>query len=951
MKKRSKILSGLLSLMLVLPTITLPVHAEDVSYADSAKPELPVNMITVDAGCSDWDAYNNGKAVRLGWNFHFTATTDGAYNSVSYKITADTRYNAEPSHKVGPIGKTLDHMSGDFEAGKSYIVSAWAKDISAEGVEPLEFGIEMEDNYGNQTEITPITLTKEWQQYTKVFHIYEGYPGLRYLKFGVPTTHTNLDGQGFMLDDISVVEEITYDIAFEGGDVVVAGGSTTVDANALNQLGSKGWLPQEFTWVATDTARTAPISGITVTPNEEDSSVATISVDNTVKSGTYSIVATANGFTKGYDIKVKNLNDANAQKPANMIKVDAGCSDWDAYNTGKVSRLSWNFNHTATTEGAYNSVSYKLTADTRYNAEPVYKVNPLGKTLSHMSGDFEAGKDYIISAWVKDVSAEGVAPIEFATAIMDAGWTNIWSGSKITLTDEWQQYADIFTAPANYTSLKNIQFGVPSENATLAGQGFMLDDLYVAEEVPCKINLTADEKLIKGNTLNANVEILNQLGQKGKLSQDCDWYVTDLERENVLDDFNIEKTATGVSVTLKDSAETGRYALVAMSGDAVKGVEFDVLADLEDANGTIPANMIIKDAGCSDWDAYTNKNATRLSYNFDLSAKADGYEGNTYILTANTAYNAEPAYKINPLGKSLSHMSGDFEKGKNYIISAWVKDVSAEGVAPIEFATAILDKNWNHMVNSKITLTDEWQQYAEIVTMPSNYPGLTYIEFGVPAENAFYAGQSFYLDEIYVAEEVPYEIKVTADANVVRAGDTITVDAEILNQLGKTGKLEQNVSWLAMNADRTAVIDNITITPSSTDSTVSTVSFAEDIEDGEYVIIAYSEETGLIKGMPVKVGGEFEATNVNIDINAGKVYFDLVGIPEAGATVNVYIAQYLGDALDIVEIEPVTVDGEKFAETGKEAPFTYKDGAEVKVFIWNEDQNALLETPTSKKKQ
>lgn len=194
------------------------------------------------------------------------------------------------------------------------------------------------------------------------------------------------------------------------------------------------------------------------------------------------------------------------------------------------------------------------------------------------------------------------------------------------------------------------------------------------------------------------------------------------------------------------------------------------------------------------------------------------------------------------------------------------------------------------------------------------------------------------------------EKQPTSSSSVVRAGDSITVDADVLNQIGNKGKVAQNISWVAMNTERTAVIDDITITPDANDATLATVSFATEMENGDYVIVAYSEENGLVKGMPVTVGGDFEAGNVSVDINAGKVYFDLMLIPQSGATVNVYVAQYLGDTLEKVEVEPVTVDGKMPVET-KDVPFNYVDGAEVKVFIWDEDQNALLETPTSKKKQ
>ena len=114
-------------------------------------------------------------------------------------------------------------------------------------------------------------------------------------------------------------------------------------------------------------------------------------------------------------------------------------------------------------------------------------------------------------------------------------------------------------------------------------------------------------------------------------------------------------------------------------------------------------------------------------------------------------------------------------------------------------------------------------------------------------------------------------------------------------------------------------------------------------------------KTCVLKCMETKLLNSSSTFPIYIDIKADairgteNVYRYLIAILVAQLfSAGVFTQK---EVVNKVEIEPVSVDGTKFYETGKEAPFTYVDGAEVKVFIWDENQNALLETPTSKKKQ
>ena len=123
---------------------------------------------------------------------------------------------------------------------------------------------------------------------------------------------------------------------------------------------------------------------------------------------------------------------------------------------------------------------------------------------------------------------------------------------------------------------------------------------------------------------------------------------------------------------------------------------------------------------------------------------------------------------------------------------------------------------------------------------------------------------------IYIGEEYDYDINVWADGTELVKGETITVNSEILNQVGSTGTLSQNVTWYAVTADRKAKVDGFTFTEGAEGT--ATVSVADTVEPGEYAIVAVSDNNELlIKGASIVVTEKEQIEGITITKTASGI--------------------------------------------------------------------------------
>ena len=92
-----------------------------------------------------------------------------------------------------------------------------------------------------------------------------------------------------------------------------------------------------------------------------------------------------------------------------------------------------------------------------------------------------------------------------------------------------------------------------------------------------------------------------------------------------------------------------------------------------------------------------------------------------------------------------------------------------------------------------------------------------------------------------MAEETAYDIKVDGDKTEFVSGESITLDAAVLNQIDTEGNLSQGFTWVAVNTDRTEEISGIVITADESDSSTATVTIG-NVPSGDYIIVAQSKD-------------------------------------------------------------------------------------------------------------
>lgn len=101
---------------------------------------------------------------------------------------------------------------------------------------------------------------------------------------------------------------------------------------------------------------------------------------------------------------------------------------------------------------------------------------------------------------------------------------------------------------------------------------------------------------------------------------------------------------------------------------------------------------------------------------------------------------------------------------------------------------------------------------------------------------------------VYFAEEKAYNITNTliTDASSIKAGAEVKLKAEVVNQKGTTGMLAQNITWHAMNKEKTAEVNGFEFSTNS-DGTES-VKIADTVKAGEYSLVAVSDDySGFVR--------------------------------------------------------------------------------------------------------
>lgn len=200
-----------------------------------------------------------------------------------------------------------------------------------------------------------------------------------------------------------------------------------------------------------------------------------------------------------------------------------------------------------------------------------------------------------------------------------------------------------------------------------------------------------------------------------------------------------------------------------------------------------------------------------------------------------------------------------------YAVSVRLKnDTPSVGHAPV-FAIAANDNGGNPanggtMVRIPVKNTD-YKTYNDVFIV-NNQAGhkitmgldgmvdrREYTEFGAISMDISNGGS------LYIARAVPYDVKMEpVVTNKAFVSSSIDIKTQIVNQVGVKYGENHNFEYTALNADRTAEVEGITVT--AIGNGIATISVDETVAEGKYVIFAEStdaEYAGFKKGMEIEV--------------------------------------------------------------------------------------------------
>ena len=294
--------------------------------------------------------------------------------------------------------------------------------------------------------------------------------------------------------------------------------------------------------------------------------------------------------------------------------------------------------------------------------------------------------------------------------------------------------------------------------------------------------------------------------------------------------------------------------------------------------GEKPANMLKTDKEASSFWATMGHTTKKVSV-----GQTNGYKHSTF--TANgtpgetmTGENSPAAYYLNGAyvgsgnitSNSSSGFGGDIDDGKSYVFAMQVRNLNTEYTPNIRLmlydldASAPLDSVEYGSAGMSVTSAD-WMDYKGTIQSPERNTidtandvdrisiGFNSSEIAGGKIEVNYTNKSEGMYPLYFAEEAAYDITneiVTDSADIEK--EAIVLKAEVINQIGLPGYLDQEITWLALDSKtRTKEIDGINIEVADG---IATVTADEEVANGFYDIVAYSEIYDMAKGVTVAVG-------------------------------------------------------------------------------------------------
>ena len=489
----------------------------------------------------------------------------------------------------------------------------------------------------------------------------------------------------------------------------------------------------------------------------------------------------------------------------------------------------------------------------------------------------EAGKTYVFKANVKNASSDGVTP-SFGIAL-NGTWgpanivaTNEYGTEGMELSDEWKEFKGTLSLPSDFSDdtgygcspLVGLAEGAPE------GSAFWLDvsekdSVYFAEEqaYDVKIEKMGEDSVIPvGTVATFKAQAVNQIDIPGNLQQNFVWGVLNSDKNNVAEGFEVPEIPSGeVSIKVSEAVEPGDYYVLAVSADygMIKTHKITVGAKdpFKEYEKGVKNPNLIPDATDWKWLGARNNGAiqnTEGGGSGSVTTSIKYYYEGTKDFSLDNEWRGFEGFELNSAQLSEGERWFKPEPGKTYVISMNLKNVSSSGVTPYfggaingTYGHANLQYTNEYGKDGMAVEGNDWIKFNASISLPKNYSAETpygnSIFMGFPQGTK--PGAAVLIDRTtkestYIAEEQLFDIitEVENETEEIRAGDTISLSARVVNQIGTTGGFKQNFRWFATDEAKENYAEGFNFV---TDGNKSTVKISDDVDPGTYYI--YSEST------------------------------------------------------------------------------------------------------------
>ncbi len=494
---------------------------------------------------------------------------------------------------------------------------------------------------------------------------------------------------------------------------------------------------------------------------------------------------------------------------------------------------------------------------------------------------------YVFKAKVRAIAGN---PTVGATTVKSyvPTYDDVYGNVGFTPSAEWEDYKATLSPKDDGFS---VQFGIL--NATSSDVlGFDVGDgVYYAPEVAYDVAVeVADENkaIAQGTTKNLKAAVVNQIGIPAHTAtQEFTWEVVD-ENGDAVEGITLTPAddSSKATIDIGVDVELGTYYVkaVATAYDWQKTLPI-VVEESSDpfvrdhVPGAMPENRYIAEKGevwassriMGDGVAYTGTrwingldwSANKIYTTQDIESVLSYYGmSGVYVNTAAVVSTGIPVTNV-PVE--------EYKAGDHYVFSFAARNANAD--IPVQLRVGVWNGTYSGAAKDYIPVQEypngivDLPQTGEWVTVKTTLPERSTpadgvapsIRMGFPVGTVKDAAIELNIcvedvSETYYAKEVPHSITLEGvDGNSVITGNDATFKAELLNQLGLTGYLDQDAVTFTVGDAKGNEIEGLTVTA---DGNVATVSAKDSVEAGEYYLranYAIDETTTWRKTIAIEV--------------------------------------------------------------------------------------------------